>query len=190
MGNGERLELLKAFAGPFATIVASVVGGWIAIRLGALQRAIATTQVKVQETQTVIAKYQSDIAYDRLKYDLFDKRYEIYSTAREIVKHIVITPFDNDGIDQKLKAMHNKLDEARFLFPPKETGIFHDIAALAEAHEAARLMKRRFPDSEDIRMQTADAAGKALQELVKIDDELPRLLEKELGFAQLTVPRT
>ena len=78
------MDLAKAFAGPVATIIAASTAAWITYRLGreqvriaAAQATTAAAQAATAAAQEEIAKSQRDIAYDKLKWDLFGKRYEI-----------------------------------------------------------------------------------------------------------------
>jgi hypothetical protein len=65
-------EFSKTFAGPIATVFAAAAAVFFTWRLG--------------KAQVRIAQSQRDIAFDKLKYDLFDKRYEIYQTAKAIIE--------------------------------------------------------------------------------------------------------
>jgi hypothetical protein len=56
-------DFFKSYAGPMATIVASLAAGYFA------------------RSQAATAAAQKEIAFDKLKHDLFDKRYEIYLAA-------------------------------------------------------------------------------------------------------------
>jgi hypothetical protein len=123
-------KFAKAFAGPIATAIASGAAVWVTWKLGGNQIAIASAQKE-------IALSQRDIAYDRLKWDLFAKRYEIYSVAGELIDHINSSPVDRAPGGPKILAMARKLDEARFFFPDREAAYFADIGRLVEEHEHA-----------------------------------------------------
>ena len=62
-------EILKDFAGPVVTLIAASVAGTITFVLARIQARIA--------------KSQRDIALDKLKFDLFQKRYEIYEASKQ-----------------------------------------------------------------------------------------------------------
>jgi hypothetical protein len=96
-------EFVKAFAGPLAIIAAAVVAMFFSHR-----------QVKIAETQ-------KDIAYDKLKHDLFEKRYEIYSAAKQLIEAVFAAPVGGAVkrvTDPEIRRLRLKLDEARFFFPP------------------------------------------------------------------------
>jgi hypothetical protein len=104
----------KDFAGPIAVIIASGTAAWITYKLGMIQVGIARRQAKTAEAQ-------KDIAYDKLKHDLFDQRYEIYVAAKRLIEAIFDAPLGDDikrHTDPEIKRLRLKLDEARFFFPP------------------------------------------------------------------------
>ncbi len=80
------LDLLKAFAGPIATVIASITAAGVAIRFGVVQARIARNQATIAAAQKDIAEAQLKIAFDKLKHDLFDKRYEIYLAAKGVIE--------------------------------------------------------------------------------------------------------
>jgi hypothetical protein len=78
-------EFAKTFAGPTAVFVASCAGILITYLLGINQARIARRQAEVAEAQR-------EIAYDKLKHDLFDKRYEIYQAAKQLIEKVLSPP--------------------------------------------------------------------------------------------------
>jgi hypothetical protein len=171
--------IIKDFAGPVATVIASVTAATITYRFGKAQQRIA-------DAQATTAVAQKDIAYDKLKWDLFDKRYEIYTTAGDLIDHINGSPFDRQPGGAKIIAMMRKLDEARFFFPRTEAAVFATIARLVEDHEGALSRRNLFQDNEAVRIQAGGRAAEASQALSELRLRLPVLMEKELGFAQVT----
>jgi hypothetical protein len=81
-------DFFKTFAGPIATVVASATAGGVAIWFGVVQAGIARSQAATAAAQKDIADAQLKIAFDKLKHDLFDKRYEIYLAAKEVIEAI------------------------------------------------------------------------------------------------------
>lgn len=165
----------KDFAGPIAIIIASGAATWITYRLGSRQAAIAEAQ--------------KDIAYDKLKHDLFDKRYEIYQAAKRLIEAMFAAPPGDDvgrHSDPEIKRLRLKLDEARFFFPPDtraycETIEKHVYDLLVASHAAAGYSEDR-PE----RQQLQDQQANAEIALAKIHDELNKKFERDLGFDQLT----
>ena len=68
-------QILKDFAGPVATIIASITA------------ALITYYFSSRQAQ--IAKQQADTALDQLRYNLFEKQYGIYETTKEMIKYII-----------------------------------------------------------------------------------------------------
>lgn len=184
------LELVKAFAGPTATIIAAGAATWITYTLGKNQLSIARSQAATAEAQKTIAKSQCDIAYDKLKYDLFDKRYEIYLAAKFIIERITRTGRERPIADLELQEKRIKLDEARFFFPTKEVRLFESIDELATVHEVARAEWDRYNEDDNVRRQRGDVMARAVHNLMAVHRKLPELLKDELGFAQLTLPHS
>lgn len=110
-------EVPHDFAAPVATVIAAGVAVFVTWKLGRRQVPIAAQQAKTAELQAATAKQQADTALDRLRYDLFEKRYAIYSTAKELMRSLV-----NQGQAEKLDeiAVTEKLvfiEECVFFFP-------------------------------------------------------------------------
>ena len=179
------LQVLQAFAGPVATTIASVTAAGVAIAFGRIQASIARGQAETARMQVEIAKSQRDIAYDKLKHDLFERRYGIYKAAKTILERIAATPFSSGAEDPELRALRLQVDEAHFFFPPKEAAIFERMGVLMADHEGARMMGAR-STSDEARSRYGDRAANAINEMLEIYETLPKKLAKELGFAQLT----
>src|SRR6266446_1805729 len=126
----EVLELAKAFAGPVATVIAAIAAVSVTYHFG-------KHQVRIAEAQAATAKSQRDIAYDRLKYDLFEKRYEIYLAAKKLIEYTSQFRKRGDMFNPSVMELKVKLIEARFFFPPTEAALFANIAQLAAKHRIA-----------------------------------------------------
>lgn len=178
-------EVSKTFAAPAATVIAAAVAIAVTYRFGKIQAGIAQSQARTAEAAKEIARSQRDIAFDKLKYDLFDKRYEIYSTARELIEHISGNKFE--GVhDQRLREMRLKFDEAKFFFPSRETAIFATIEATAADYLVGEVERNFAEDDQAERFKAANKMTEALKTLVDIYARLPDLMKDELGFSQLT----
>lgn len=168
-------SFFKDFAGPIAVIIASGAATWITYRLGS--------------RQAKIAEAQRDIAYDKLKHDLFDKRYEIYSAAKRLIECMFAAPPGDDvkrHTDPEIKRLRLKLDEARFFFPPDTRAYCENIEKqvydLLVASRAATGYSEDRPERQQLRDQQANAEIA----LAGIYDELAKKFERDLGFNQLT----
>jgi hypothetical protein len=95
-------QIIKDFAGPGATVIASGVAAWITWYFASWQAATASRAV--------------DIAHDRLRFDLFGKRYEIYEAARKAIE-ITFERQDEDKMPDELNAIFLNFKESRFFFP-------------------------------------------------------------------------
>jgi len=84
----------KDFAGPIATIVAALAAVIVTVIFGLRQAATADAQ--------------KEIALDKLKQDVFERRYKVYATARLLLKE-VLHQHDFEKID------HNKILEFRMV---------------------------------------------------------------------------
>jgi hypothetical protein len=84
--------ILKDLAGPAATVFAASVAAYIALRLS--------------RGQLAIAKSQTEIARDKLKFDLFEMRYDIYAKAKELIEYTQTT-HDYEKIDSpRVRALY------------------------------------------------------------------------------------
>jgi hypothetical protein len=124
----------KTFAGPIATLVASFAAIWF-----------ANAQRKIAASQRDIAASQRDIAHDRLKYDLFQKRYVVYNSAKELLRLI---QSDYRSLNPMVIRDHRiALDEARFFFPDD---VRHHLKVIEDACETylVRLSHREASNQE------------------------------------------
>jgi hypothetical protein len=180
------LEFAKAFAGPIATVIAAAAAFTVSIAALKVTRRFGALQAGIAEEQKEIAKSQRDIAYDKLKHDLFDKRYDIYLHAKAIIERITGHPNEQHLATKTLRDLRLKMDEARFFFAPVELSIFDRIEQLVVVHETAQAMQPLVKDDNQLRIQAADRAAGAVSELAEIYMHFPRLMKDALGFTQLT----
>ena len=84
----------KDFAAPIATIAAATAAAFVTV---------------------TIQQQNYRVARDRLKLDLFDKRYEIYTATRDLLLLLVRNPDLNEpAVDTELKRIYAKMAEAPF----------------------------------------------------------------------------
>jgi hypothetical protein len=162
-------EILKDFAGPVATIIASVTAALITWYFASRQAQIATQQAD-------ISKQQADTALDQLRHNLFERRYQIYNTAKDLIKYLVneLSRGDEHPLMQAVQY-YAKLEEARFFFPD-------DIC------EWLKLLRRECDKYMHLRATGASeeiwwAQSYRLSELF---GEMPSRFEKALQFPRLT----
>jgi hypothetical protein len=178
-------EFFTTFAGPIAIIVASATAAWMTNKFGTIQAGIAREQARTAEAQKDISKSQRDIAYDKFKHDLFDKRYEVYCAAKSLIEEIFAkSPVDE--ADPEIKRLRLKLDEARFFFP-SDTRTFCETV---EKHVYDVLVCSRaasgFAEGHPERQKLRDKQAEAEIALANIYPLLAKQFERDLGFEQLT----
>lgn len=164
---------LKDFAGPVATIFAASVAAYIALRLGSGQAAIA--------------KSQAAIARDKLKFDLFEMRYEIYSKVKELIEYTQ-TIHDFEKIDAThVRALYVKLDESRFFFDQKIVAFVNQVHDVTE--ERFGFLGERWQidtDDEPRWSQLVDKLTGCDISLRELYAEAPAVFETALRFEQVT----
>jgi hypothetical protein len=101
------IQIFKDFAGPLATVIAAIAAVSVTAYFAWHQRKIASEQ--------------AHIARERLRYDLFDRRLEIFTSIFPLYHALIsweATPEQIVAKDRFLRAYH----ESSFLFK-KESGI-------------------------------------------------------------------
>jgi hypothetical protein len=169
-------SLLKDFAGPVATIIASITAAYFVRR------------------QWLTAQQQADTALDQLRYSLFEKRYAIYVAARKAVA-ISFERRDEDQMPAELSALFLHFEEARFFFPDQIylflDQLRKDIRTFLQKNYLHRKNIAQHTDiqSADVRKVLLDeeAALLTLQEQLYITSQmLPKTFADVLAFPQLT----
>lgn len=175
-------DTLHDFSGPIATVIAATAAVIVTWTLG-------KRQVGIARLQADIAKRQAETAQYRLRYDLFEKRYVIYKTTREILDVMISDALAADGaLDvQDIAAKFRILDEAHFIFPSQICDfldrVHHDV------EHAVRLHKRHIVNkggTEAQRDQAGDELVDALARLAVIRRTLPASFEVAMSLAQLS----
>ena len=70
-------DVLKDFASPVITLITALVAGFITFTFN--------------RNQAQLARSQRDIALDKLKFDLFERRFSVYEAARNFLVSILTT---------------------------------------------------------------------------------------------------
>ncbi len=168
-------EILKDFAGPFSTVVAAMVAFYL------------TWTFSSRQAQT--AQQQADTALDQLRYNLFEKRYAIYNTAKEMVKYISMEVGKDNFDASKVVEFSLTLDEACFFF----SGDILEF--LRKMQIDCQMLLKLYTDRKNSSAAAADHAewvrqGEKIAELitllVKLYSAMPARFEEELRFPQLT----
>jgi type II secretory pathway pseudopilin PulG len=162
-------EIFKDFAGPVATIIASITAAVITWRF-------ASWQARIAQQQADTAKQQASTAFDQLRYNLFEKRFALYNTARELIA-LVVNASNPQGSD--VVPLHAKLNEAEFFF---SRDICDWLRALRE--DCNNLLVLRSTEH-----LPGAPAGEIANRSTRLTDaliEMPRRFENELGFRHVT----
>jgi hypothetical protein len=152
---------LKDFAGPLATIIASVTAAYFIRR------------------QWQTAQQQADTALDQLRYNLFAKRYAIYDDVKQLLRLLL-----NESHKQEFRAFdvvphYVVMDEALFFFSPET------CAWLASVQDDCQKFllsdaSRNTPEYNPREYSTAQL------KLLEDFKALPQRFHKELAFRQFT----
>jgi len=105
-----------AVLAPAATIFAASVAAYIALRLS--------------KGQLAIAKLQTEIARDKLKFDLFEMRYDIYAKVKELIGYTQ-TIHDYEKIDaMRVRALY--VNSTRLFFDARVIEFISKVRQTAE----------------------------------------------------------
>jgi len=171
------------YFGPAATLIAAIVGGWLAFRLQRLQAAIATSQIAVATAAKDVAQSQRNIAYDKLKLDAFKERYVLYVAARNLIKYLR-NPGEPYINREKVAEWLEKLDESPFFFAGTAKALLDQVSTLAEEFMSIDSQRQL---SQDAALSGAAAQlGRILSEMGKLYHLMPQTFEADFGFSQLT----
>jgi len=137
--------------------------------------------------QHEISLTQRDLALDKLKFDAWEKRYEIYSQARELLSYVA-HQHDMMKVDSsKVRNLKIKIDEARFFFGPT-VRLFLD-----EIDGATELLLKNLGERFSVEVESDDTKWRAInEELAKNSQEIgmlyakmPERFEQSLRLSQL-----
>jgi hypothetical protein len=164
-------DALKDFAGPVATIFAALVAT-------AITAIFALAQFR-------IAKAQKDIALDKLKFDLLERRNRIYEAAKGLIEYTALH-MDTDHVDSmKIKVFYVTIDEARFYFDLEVRDFLKSLTDRAEAYYTALYARDHIPIDDPKWSATGVLLAGHLAELRKMYSELPGKFERALRFSRL-----
>jgi hypothetical protein len=162
--------MIEKFAGPAATVFASLVAAVFAA------------------AQFCVAKAQKDIAYDNLKFALFEKQNAIYLAAKELIEYI------REGKGGRLEDVdlirehYIALDEARFFFEPEIQDLLTNVEKECEGYLTTvdeKNMMNPEDDPEAYREKAQQAANR-MKKLNEMYASLPKRFERALAFKQVT----
>jgi hypothetical protein len=165
-------DVIKDFSGPLATAIAASVAALVALRLGSIQ--------------TALSKTQAAIAHDKLKFDLFALRYDIYTKAIALIEYSQ-TIHEYEKIDHpRFRAFYVKLDEARFFFDTTTILFLDEIHQTCE--KRIELLNDRYgcyEASEEFLSSVSDQLAVCDSTLRNLYSKAPAAFEAALKFNQV-----
>jgi len=184
---GGKVVDFVALAGPAATIIAAGAAVLVTWRIGKGQLAVARQQAETARQQAIIAKQQSDTALDRLKYDLFEKRYRVYASAQELLSITILRrrePLYMEEARSRILVM----EESRFFFP---FDICNYLDLIREKCLSLYDLHVKVPGQNiahaDLPEMAQHIVGRE-QELFELREGMPAEFQSVLSFAQLIQP--
>jgi hypothetical protein len=120
-------DVLKDFAGPVATVIASIAAGFVAYMLG-------SRQVDIAREQARFAKANSRSTQQKLVLDLFDKRWDVTTAIRDVVSEV----FTSGHVSQAaVFTFHRACNRAALLFGPEVQTYLKKVENALTKHQAA-----------------------------------------------------
>jgi hypothetical protein len=158
--------------GPLATIFAAIIAVLVTGTLGF--------------AQWRIARAQKDIAYDKLKLELFDKRYAIYQAALSLSR--ALSPSYRRIPYEEFGQLQYTLQEAVFLFPANVVELTKRIHTLSFEWEqqTEALSSVDNPLSEELKEKMLQQRQLIPKEMGRIRLIVDDVFLPELSFKQLT----
>jgi hypothetical protein len=156
-------DVVHDFAAPLATVIAAGTAVFVTWRLG-------KSQVTIARQQAHIAAQQAETALDRLRYDIFERRYAIYLAAQRIIELSIL---DNRSPSEagELHKLYTTIGEAHFFFPQ---GLCDFLTQLGEECTKRRRRDKNLNWTEDD------------LRLLAIRDTMSKRFADALAFLQLT----
>jgi hypothetical protein len=165
-------DFLKDFAGPVSTLIAAIAAVCVTIHFN--------------RKQTEIAATQRDIAEDKLRDDVFGRRYEIYKAAKDLIEYVMHIRSSEKCDPTVVRGFYLKLDEAQFFFSSKLTAHLDDIRNSVE--KMLTLIGTReimYRGDDEQWAKSADEIGKLSYELNKTYGALPKRFAAEMAFRKV-----
>jgi len=163
----------KDFASPIATTFAAIVA--------------AAITYFFNRAQTRLAETQADVAVEKLRLDLFDKRYALYTAARHLIDYLAVQN-DYEKVDyMKVRSFYVTLDEARFFLPDSVRKFLSELHQTSESFLKVLADRSKLsPDDDKAWRTTAVDAAANSAKLRDMYAKLPSIFEEALAFKQIT----
>jgi|SRR5262249_20961530 len=151
-------DFFKDFAGPLAIVIAACVAAWVTFTFSS--------------KQTKIAQTQAEIASERLKFDLFERRMRTYDAIREVITEIV----QHDVVTNELiNAYVRATDKVEFLFGPEIKDYLDDLYKTLLQHHATGATLESLPDLQ--RSKAIDAQAQRFEKISSFYTEFSKRLK-------------
>ncbi len=162
---------LRDFAGAIATTFAAIVAAGITYYFNRAQKRIAETQ--------------ADVAIEKLKLDLFDKRYALYNSARQLIDYLA-SQHEYEKVDHaKIRSFYVTLDEGRFFLPDGVRKALDKLHHTSEDFLTVLAERSNMNvDDQDKWRSTAERLSAIQASLREMYGNLPRTFEEALAFKQ------
>lgn len=153
--------LFKDFAGPFATIVAACVAAFFV------------------RAQWRTSEKQAATALDQLRHNLFEKRYAIYDSVKQLLRLLLNDSHKTDFRAFQVIPHYIVMDEAIFFFAPETCAWLKSVQSDCQKflEEGASMNTPEYNSTE---------YNKAERKLLEDFQALPEQFRHELSFRQLT----
>jgi hypothetical protein len=165
----------KDFAGAIATTFAAIVAAGITYFFNRAQMRLAETQ--------------ADVAIEKLNLDLFEKRYALYSSAKQLIEYLALQ-HDFEKVDHnKVRSFYVALDEGRFFLPATVRKYLDELHDTSEAFLTVLAERSNLNVDDDAKWrETAESAASIQAKLRDIYGKLPSKFEEALAFKQVRRP--
>jgi hypothetical protein len=171
-------QLFKDFAQPIATTIG-------AITVAGITTYFARIQARIAKNQVGIARFQSELAHDRLRFDLFNKRYEIYDAVKILLKTIFDHDWTPNSDRTKVYDLMRIIDEAIFFFSDDEAAVFAQISHVVENYLIAQKALSNGIADEYTRARVVGEFTQHKKDLRDYQRNLPMNFAKALSFPTL-----
>lgn len=162
----------KDFAGAIATTFAAFVAAGITYFFN--------------RAQTRLAETQADVAVEKLKLDLFEKRYALYNSAKQLVEYLAVLNEFEKVDHAKVRSFYVSLDEGRFFLPDSVRKVLDELHQTSEQFLTVLADRSNLNvDDEKTWHLTAEKAATLNKKLRDIYAKLPSTFEEALAFKQI-----
>jgi hypothetical protein len=129
-----------------------------------------------------IAALQWRVADNKLRLDLFDRRYKVYDAARNFVASIIR---EATVTDSQLAEFNIGTSDAKFLFEPDVAEYLAEIRRRAHSLRTTRQLLEKRPTSDDELARLAQSENASVVWLSDQFSEMTKIFTPYLGFANV-----